>query len=64
VYFSREEGWVETPVIDRRTFVGTSQGPMILESADCTIAVPPAGIVEGKGNGNLTISLTGEGMKN
>ena len=63
VYFSREEGWVETPVIDRRTFVGTSQGPMILESADSTIAVPPAGIVEGKGNGNLTISLPGEGMK-
>ena len=63
VYFSREEGWVETPVIDRRAFVGTSQGPMILESADSTIAVPPAGIVEGKGNGNLTISLPGEGMK-
>jgi len=63
VYFSREEGWVETPVIDRRTFAVVSQGPMILESADSTIAVPPAGIVEGKGNGNLSISLPAEGMK-
>ncbi len=63
VYFSREEGWVETPVIDRRAFAVVSQGPMILESADSTIAVPPAGIVEGKGNGNLSISLPAEGMK-
>ncbi|MDA1099908.1 MAG: hydantoinase/oxoprolinase family protein [Proteobacteria bacterium] len=60
VYFGRGHGWLQTAVLDRRAFSGAAVGPMILESADSTVVVPPEGRVRGDGLGNLLIELTGE----
>jgi N-methylhydantoinase A len=58
VYFGRDLGWRETPVMDRRNFTGNASGPLILESADSTVAAPPGGRVTGDDLGNLMIDLT------
>ncbi len=62
VFFSRDIGWLDTPVINRSDFLGAVhpgavQGPMILESADCTIAIPPRARIEADRIGNLMITL-------
>ncbi|NIE64567.1 hydantoinase/oxoprolinase family protein [Burkholderia sp. Ax-1719] len=41
VYFNRESGWVDTPVISRSLLDNEIVGPVILESTDTTIVVPP-----------------------
>ncbi|NQV58020.1 MAG: hydantoinase/oxoprolinase family protein [Alphaproteobacteria bacterium] len=58
VYFGRVHGWLQTAVLDRRAFSGAAAGPMILESADSTVVVPPEGRVTGDSLGNLLIELT------
>lgn len=60
VYFGRDHGWLQTVVLDRRAFSGGAAGPLILESADSTVVVPPEGRVAGDDLGNLLIELTGE----
>ncbi|MBC8242042.1 MAG: hydantoinase/oxoprolinase family protein, partial [Alphaproteobacteria bacterium] len=60
VYFGRDNGWLQTVVLDRRAFSGGAAGPLILESADSTVVVPPEGRVAGDDLGNLLIELTGE----
>ncbi len=60
VYFGRDLGWRQTPILDRRKFAGDASGPLILESADSTVVVPPGGRLTGDGLGNLLIDLTGE----
>jgi N-methylhydantoinase A len=60
VYFGRRHGWLQTAVLDRRAFSGAAAGPMILESADSTVVVPPEGRVRGDSLGNLLIELTEE----
>ena len=62
VFFSRHIGWLDTPVINSSDFPGAVhpgavQGPMILESADCTIAIPPRAQIEADRIGNLMITL-------
>jgi len=57
VYFGRKSGWVETKTIDREAFEGNGFGPLILESADSTIVVPPGGRVVGDEMGNLFVDL-------
>ena len=63
VYFGGELGWIETKVIGRAAFAdqATDQttGPLILESADSTIVVPPGGQITGDGLGNLFVELKG-----
>ncbi|WP_321878052.1 hydantoinase/oxoprolinase family protein [Paraburkholderia bannensis] len=41
VYFNRESGWVDTPVMSRSLLDNEIAGPVILESTDTTIVVPP-----------------------
>ncbi len=60
VYFGRQHGWLQTAVLDRRNFSGAAAGPMILESTDSTVVVPPEGRVRGDSLGNLLIELTEE----
>jgi N-methylhydantoinase A len=60
VYFGRDPGWRETPVMERRHFAGEAVGPLILESADSTVVAPPGAEVTADGLGNLLIELTGE----
>lgn len=40
-YFGRARGWVDVPVLPRGAFAGERAGPLVLESADSTIVVPP-----------------------
>ena len=60
VYFGRDHGWLQTVVLDRAAFSGEAAGPLILESTDSTVVVPPEGRVAGDGLGNLMINLTGD----
>ncbi|MBT6911813.1 MAG: hydantoinase/oxoprolinase family protein [Rhodospirillaceae bacterium] len=60
VYFGREKAWLDTTVLDRRAFEGVGVGPMILESADSTVVVPPGARIEADAMGNLQIDLAGE----
>ncbi|WP_449432414.1 hydantoinase/oxoprolinase family protein [Pseudomonas putida] len=41
VYFDRQTGWVDTPILARAAVTGEVAGPVILESADTTIVIPP-----------------------
>lgn len=41
VYFDRQTGWVETPILARAAVTGAIKGPVILESSDTTIVIPP-----------------------
>lgn len=41
VYFDRQTGWVDTPILPRAAVTGEIAGPVILESADTTIVIPP-----------------------
>ncbi len=60
VYFGRRDGWLPTMIQDRQTFDGAASGPLILESTDSTIVVPPWARVRGDRLGNLLIELEGE----
>ncbi|MEE1557740.1 MAG: hydantoinase/oxoprolinase family protein, partial [Alphaproteobacteria bacterium] len=60
VYFGRNLGWSRTEIVDHQTFTGTARGPLILQSSDSTVVVPPGGVVKNDGLGNLLIEL-GEG---
>ncbi|MEK6420858.1 MAG: hydantoinase/oxoprolinase family protein [Burkholderia gladioli] len=41
VYFSRQTGWVDTPIVPRAALDQPIDGPVILESSDTTIVIPP-----------------------
>ena len=60
-YMNRAEGWLDTPVIERAAFEGAREGPLILESGDATIVVPPGSLatVDTAGDVIVTISPTG-----
>jgi N-methylhydantoinase A len=58
VYFTNEQGFIETPVYDREKLPGNSQfnGPAIVEEKDCTTVVPP--------NWNVTVDEYGNLLAN
>ncbi|MBN3787315.1 hydantoinase/oxoprolinase family protein [Burkholderia sp. Ac-20353] len=41
VYFDRQTGWVDTPIMPRALLDNEIVGPVILESTDTTIVIPP-----------------------
>jgi len=49
--------WCETPVVFRHSITGKLQGPLIVESADTTIVVPPGATVVANSTGTLVASL-------
>ncbi|HEV7247391.1 MAG TPA: hydantoinase/oxoprolinase family protein [Shinella sp.] len=57
VYFSRESGWIRTPIIDRAAFDGEVTGPAILQSPDSTIVVPPGASAALDAAQNIIVSL-------
>lgn len=57
VIFSRGEGRVTTPVVDRSNFSGEAEGPLILESADATVVVPPGAHVAIDAAGDIVVTL-------
>lgn len=58
VYFDREYRWQQTPVIDRSGFSGRAVGPLVIESPDTTIVIPPRANVSVDAFGNVTADLT------
>lgn len=57
VLFGRDAGRVSTPVVDRTSFSGASEGPLILESSDATLVVPPDAAVHTDAAGDIVITL-------
>ncbi|HEX2271324.1 MAG TPA: hydantoinase/oxoprolinase family protein, partial [Pyrinomonadaceae bacterium] len=57
VYFNRAAGWIDTPVLDRSAFSGTRTGPLVLQSTDTTIVVPPGAEVALDSAQNIIVSL-------
>jgi len=62
VFFEGEEGWVETPIFDRRSLVlGTNiSGPSIIEQYDSTTVVYPDWILSVDKHGILTLRRGGD----
>lgn len=58
VYFGNKAGWVDTPVYDRTRSPRKLAGPVILESNDSTVVVPPQASVERDEFLNLHIRLS------
>ena len=58
-YFGPGDGWLETPVVDRKSLAnGVSAGPLIVEEYDATTVIPPGCDVRLDDWGNLIIELT------
>lgn len=56
-YFDRSTGWSEAPVLWRENFSGTRAGPVIIESSDSTIVVPPGASAGLDPAGNIVVEL-------
>jgi N-methylhydantoinase A len=56
VRFSRA-GWTETRILDAAAVTGTAAGPLILESDDSTIVIPPGASVTRDPAGHLVATL-------
>jgi N-methylhydantoinase A len=59
IYFDRDRGWVETQVVARDRFVGSREGPVVIESDDTTVVIPPDAVVSLDQFGNLAAALSG-----
>lgn len=57
IYFERGGAWHDTPVIPRAAFAAPMVGPVVLESADATIVVPPGAGVDNDAAGNTVVRL-------
>ncbi|MDR5759017.1 hydantoinase/oxoprolinase family protein [Caballeronia sp. LZ035] len=57
VYFDRETGWLDTPVVPRSKLDQPITGPVILESSDTTIVIPPGWRVSTDKVGSVIASL-------
>ena len=56
-YFGREHGWMATPILSRDGFADVAVGPIILESDDSTVVIPPGLTVSADRHGNLLAEL-------
>ncbi|MDB5506375.1 MAG: 5-oxoprolinase ATP-hydrolyzing [Devosia sp.] len=50
-------GWLETTVLRRQDFQGPLAGPLIIESADTTIVIPPGAIASVTATGSILATL-------
>jgi len=57
IHFSRESGWVETPVLERNSLTTPISGPAVLQSSDTTIIVPPGAITAPDEAGNILVTF-------
>jgi N-methylhydantoinase A len=56
-YFGKATGWIDVAVARRGALRNPAEGPLILESDDCTVVIPPAAVVEPDAAGNLLVTL-------
>ncbi|MFI0847823.1 hydantoinase/oxoprolinase family protein [Mesorhizobium sp. IMUNJ 23232] len=59
-YFGSSLGWLDAVVMQRGAFAGAMRGPLILESRDSTVVIPPSASVEVDAAGNLIATLSAE----
>jgi len=57
VYFDRQTGWIDTPILQRSKLDKTVNGPVILESSDTTIVIPPGWRVSTDKVGSVIASI-------
>lgn len=57
VYFDRQTGWIDTPILARSKLDRPIEGPVILESSDTTIVIPPRWRVATDKVGSVIASL-------
>ena len=57
VYFDRKTGWIDTPIVPRSKLDKPIMGPVILESSDTTIVIPPGWRVSTDKVGSVIASL-------
>ena len=57
VYFGKERGWIETPVMRRSDLKAASVGPLIVEEYDSTCVIPPDARTELDAGGNIVVEL-------
>ncbi|KVK75988.1 5-oxoprolinase [Burkholderia cepacia] len=57
VYFDRQTGWIDTPIVPRERLDKSIEGPVILESSDTTIVIPPRWRVSTDKVGSVIASL-------
>ncbi|WP_277182870.1 hydantoinase/oxoprolinase family protein [Caballeronia sp. BR00000012568055] len=57
VYFDRKTGWIDTPIVPRAKLDKPLTGPVILESSDTTIVIPPGWRVSTDKVGSVIASL-------
>ncbi len=57
VFFDRDTKWRDTPVFERTTFTGRVEGPLIIQSSDTTIVIPPNATASLDGFGNVVADL-------
>ncbi len=61
VMFAREAGWTPTPVVNRHAIGKSQRGPLIVESSDTTVVVPPDASVFADEVGNLFVEMEAQG---
>ncbi len=59
IFFDRT--WTGTPIVSRSDIIGPLRGPLIIESADTTIVVPPGASIAPNRAGGLLANLDSEG---
>jgi N-methylhydantoinase A len=57
IWFGRDTGWVETPVVERAALAAPIAGPVVLQSSDTTIIVPPDASAAPDAAGNVVVSF-------
>jgi N-methylhydantoinase A len=57
VYFGKDRGWIETPVMRRSDLKAASTGPLIVEEYDSTCVIPPDARAELDAGGNIIVEL-------
>jgi len=55
--FSRDGAWLTVPVVQRDAIAGTMTGPLLIESADSTVVIPPGVSVAADRHDNLVADL-------
>jgi N-methylhydantoinase A len=56
--FGRDQDWRDVPVVSRDAVTGTVHGPVLIESEDSTVVIPPRVSVTPDAQGNLTATLS------
>lgn len=58
IFFSREAGWVDTLVVLRAALTKATAGPLVLQSTDTTIIVPPGASAAPDRAGNVVVTFS------